>query len=551
MGHVLHNVDLYKRNNSPDNLQILHNRAHTDLHVRLNSSPEKRALLRRLHKEGKCGFSQPGVSDKIWNGPNGKANRKAQAGRMAAYNRSEHHRKRMRDLHAKGDSGFSNPETLKKAHEVLARTPTSLKTLEYLCDEERQSKRVEKSKEGLHNKWHVGRRLFLEGCSFCAIEIKENARYGRHLTKKQMNREKDERKLHKRHVTGKLSRTCSLCYSLVEFAEAATGERAPDDCYAKIGRPRNHKVVSVEKLVEREDVYDIAVEGIHNFALSSGIFVHNCFDVAYMRDLFFAGVRVPKAYMGFEDSQGYRGTDTLSAQSIKFARGVKRIQRHYLRGLSRLVMIHLACKGIDARKPMNEFKLETSPTSYLDEAHKAELYAKRYEALSFMLDIGGKMRDQLDINASVWAQYVLKEFGGFDSNMIAQLTAPDTSAAPEMNYTPGDTALSFEACESEEQKIREMIGNDKKLTEAVQTARRVDAEVTVQSSSRDQIGARNDLASLKMGEKPPPNKEIYERVQEHNETEKRRLMETQRASKLSRQMKLKQLAERAQDEFSD
>ena len=37
----------------------------------------------------------------------------------------------------------------------------------------------------------------------------------------------------------------------------------------------NHKVMSVEKLDTKEDVYDIEVEGTNNFALSNGVFVHN------------------------------------------------------------------------------------------------------------------------------------------------------------------------------------------------------------------------------------------------------------------------------------
>jgi len=37
----------------------------------------------------------------------------------------------------------------------------------------------------------------------------------------------------------------------------------------------NHRVVSVQKLEERVDVYDIEVPNTHNFALASGIFVHN------------------------------------------------------------------------------------------------------------------------------------------------------------------------------------------------------------------------------------------------------------------------------------
>jgi DNA gyrase subunit B len=40
-------------------------------------------------------------------------------------------------------------------------------------------------------------------------------------------------------------------------------------------RNYNHRVVSVERLEERRDVYDIEVPNSHNFALASGVFVHN------------------------------------------------------------------------------------------------------------------------------------------------------------------------------------------------------------------------------------------------------------------------------------
>ena len=40
-------------------------------------------------------------------------------------------------------------------------------------------------------------------------------------------------------------------------------------------RNYNHRVLSVEKLSERVDVYDIEVPNTHNFALASGVFVHN------------------------------------------------------------------------------------------------------------------------------------------------------------------------------------------------------------------------------------------------------------------------------------
>ena len=38
----------------------------------------------------------------------------------------------------------------------------------------------------------------------------------------------------------------------------------------------NHKVISVEFLAERSDVYCLQVGKYHNFALAAGVFVHNC-----------------------------------------------------------------------------------------------------------------------------------------------------------------------------------------------------------------------------------------------------------------------------------
>ncbi|HEY4517828.1 MAG TPA: DNA gyrase subunit A, partial [Candidatus Paceibacterota bacterium] len=41
---------------------------------------------------------------------------------------------------------------------------------------------------------------------------------------------------------------------------------------------RNHRVIQVEALTECEDVYDLTIDGTHNFALASGVFVHNSVD---------------------------------------------------------------------------------------------------------------------------------------------------------------------------------------------------------------------------------------------------------------------------------
>ncbi|OGN09838.1 MAG: DNA gyrase subunit A [Candidatus Yanofskybacteria bacterium RIFCSPHIGHO2_02_FULL_39_10] len=50
----------------------------------------------------------------------------------------------------------------------------------------------------------------------------------------------------------------------------------PSLIYQEINK--NHKVLKIEELINREDVYDLTIEGTHNFSLSVGVFVHNSID---------------------------------------------------------------------------------------------------------------------------------------------------------------------------------------------------------------------------------------------------------------------------------
>ena len=56
----------------------------------------------------------------------------------------------------------------------------------------------------------------------------------------------------------------------------------------------NHKVLFTRKLDYKEDVYCLQVEEYHNFALSAGVFVHNCGVDTY--NLFFANLDLPAIY---------------------------------------------------------------------------------------------------------------------------------------------------------------------------------------------------------------------------------------------------------------
>lgn len=67
-----------------------------------------------------------------------------------------------------------------------------------------------------------------------------------------------------------------------EYSSLEPRKRAPwiNRYRQKLYELKNHKVVSIEYLDKKADVYDIEVADNHNFALACGVFVHNCKDIA-------------------------------------------------------------------------------------------------------------------------------------------------------------------------------------------------------------------------------------------------------------------------------
>lgn len=135
----------------------------------------------------------------------------------------------------------------------------------------------------------------------------------------------------------------------------------------------NHKVASVEFLTHTEDTGCITVPGWKNFALDSGVFVHNSSDedffmatrdgkessrveslqgpiydaiedIKYFENKLFAAIKVPKPFLTYEESTA---KTNLSAEDARFARTVLRGQREMRNGYKKVCQVHLASKGID------------------------------------------------------------------------------------------------------------------------------------------------------------------------------------------------------------
>ena len=63
-------------------------------------------------------------------------------------------------------------------------------------------------------------------------------------------------------------------------------------------------------------------------------------DVEYLREKLFAALKVPKAFMGYEED--IEGKATLAAEDIRFARTIERIQRIILSELNKIALVKFA-----------------------------------------------------------------------------------------------------------------------------------------------------------------------------------------------------------------
>ena len=109
-------------------------------------------------------------------------------------------------------------------------------------------------------------------------------------------------------------------------------------------------------------------------------------DVEYIQKKLFAALKVPKAYLGYEEGLGSKAT--LSQQDIRFARTIARIQRTVLAEMNKLAIIHLYCNGYSG-EDLLDFNLQLSTPSTISQLQKLELIKTRFETATTVSGLTG------------------------------------------------------------------------------------------------------------------------------------------------------------------
>ena len=106
----------------------------------------------------------------------------------------------------------------------------------------------------------------------------------------------------------------------------------------------------------------------------SGIDYDSTEDVEYLKNKLLSSLRIPKAFLGFDENVG--GKATLAAEDVRFARTIERIQRIIVSELTKIAVVHLYSQGYTDEELVN-FELDLASPSTMYEQEKIELFGQK------------------------------------------------------------------------------------------------------------------------------------------------------------------------------
>jgi len=130
-------------------------------------------------------------------------------------------------------------------------------------------------------------------------------------------------------------------------------------------------------------------------------------DIEYLKNKMLAALRVPKAFLGYEESLGSKAT--LAAEDVRFARTIERIQRITVSELTKIAIVHLYAQGYTDSDLVN-FELELTNPSTIYQTEKVELWNSKTQLAASMTE-----------NGLVSTEWIYKNVFNFTDDQIKEL----------------------------------------------------------------------------------------------------------------------------------
>ena len=148
-------------------------------------------------------------------------------------------------------------------------------------------------------------------------------------------------------------------------------------------------------------------------------------DVEYIQKKLFAALKIPKAYLGYDESIGSKAT--LAQEDIRFSRSISRIQRTVISELNKIAMVHLYSHGFSGES-LIDFELKLSNPSSIAQQQKLELISTKF-------DIAGKVPEGLVDRR--WVQKNVMGLTDEEIDFIAEGRVEDKTLDADVEAGPG------------------------------------------------------------------------------------------------------------------
>lgn len=162
-------------------------------------------------------------------------------------------------------------------------------------------------------------------------------------------------------------------------------------------------------LPTRDGKGDVTVDSV-----GDSIDVQSIVDVDYFTDKLFASLKVPKQYLGFAESLGSMGNNSLVKQDLRYARSVIRVQQILINGIMDLCENYLRYRGRGA--DIGAFRIYMRPLPTSETATKVEEYVSNLQMIDSSSAFLESYADYID--KAKWLKAMLN-LANIDVNEVA------------------------------------------------------------------------------------------------------------------------------------
>ena len=170
-----------------------------------------------------------------------------------------------------------------------------------------------------------------------------------------------------------------------------------EDIFIPVGDPQN----------------DVRIESV-----GGEVNISEQYDLEYLLNKLFASLKIPKAYLNYE--QDLNARSTLIQLDIRYARSVSQLQHTLVSGIRRLINIHLAYLGLNPEEL--DLEITLTPVSSIDEEAKVEQLQNKITAARDTWDLVTSMKDSLgeesEMDVQAIAEHIMSNYLELDAELI-------------------------------------------------------------------------------------------------------------------------------------